>query len=134
MLATSSVVAKRLISVVGRCSLTKLCSACAGVMPCSWAVAFVQLERISELVGPGTTALTATPVPATRSANPRETPSAAVLGNVGRRLAAADHHAPPAARLHPGQVMARGEHPAHHVGLEQVERFAVLLYEKVVWP
>src|SRR5690554_5484665 len=127
MLATSSVVAKRLISVVGRCSLRKFCSACAGVMPCSWAVAFIQLERISELVGPGTTALTATPVPATSSANPRETPSTAVLGNVECGLAADEHHATPAARLHPGQVMARGAHPAHHVGLEQVQPFAIIL-------
>ena len=41
--------------------------------------AFIQFDRISEFVGPGRTALTVTPVPATHSATPREIASCAVF-------------------------------------------------------
>ena len=70
MFATSSVVVKRPSSDVGRIVFRKFCSACAWVMPSASAFAFIQFDRISEFVGPGSTELTVTPVPATDSATP----------------------------------------------------------------
>ena len=79
MLATSSVVVNRLRSEVGRIVFRKFCSASSCVIPSDAAVAFIQFDRISEFVGPGRTALTVTPVPATDSATPLAIASCAVF-------------------------------------------------------
>ena len=79
MLATSSVVENRLISVVGRSACRKPCSASSCEMPFASACSAIRFPRISDRVGPGRTALTVTPVPTTASARPRETASCAVL-------------------------------------------------------
>jgi hypothetical protein len=79
MLATSSVVANRRITVVGRFTLRKACSASSIVMPSVCAYAVIQLDRISDLVGPREHGVDGHPVPATDSARPREIASCATL-------------------------------------------------------
>ena len=54
-------------------------SICACGTPCACASSAKKDATPSERVGPGSTALTVTPVPAVSSANPRDTPSSAVL-------------------------------------------------------
>ena len=54
----------------GRVVLRNCCLASSCVTPCASAAAFIQPPIISELVGPGRTELTVTPVPATVSAKP----------------------------------------------------------------
>jgi hypothetical protein len=58
MFATFSVVAKRLIRVVGRIVLRNCCSASVCVIPCDSAVTFIQLDRIAEFVALGMIELT----------------------------------------------------------------------------
>ncbi|KAG1470148.1 hypothetical protein G6F54_014542 [Rhizopus delemar] len=79
MLATSSTVARRRSSDVGRCWAMKSRSMSSCDTPCSLAISAKKSATPSERVGPGSTALTVTPVPAVSSANPRDTPSRAVL-------------------------------------------------------
>lgn len=79
MFATSSTVASRLISEVGRCSARKLASSSSVDTPCSSASLAKKSPTPSERVGPGSTEFTVTPVPARVSASPRDTASNAVL-------------------------------------------------------
>ena len=77
MLATSSVVANRRSSEVGRAVLKNSCSASSnGRPPLS---AATKSSTPADRVGPGSTEFTVTPVPAQSWARPRETASCAVL-------------------------------------------------------
>src|SRR5258708_26381592 len=75
--ATSSVVAKRLSSEVGRMLVKNSFSNSAnGLPPLNW---LTNSSTPSDCVGPGSTAFTVTAVPPQVSARPRETASCAVL-------------------------------------------------------
>src|SRR5579862_6453072 len=77
--ATSSGVAKRLMSEVGRTFSKNSRSNCGNDLPSDAARASTKSTTPRDLVGPGSTLLTVMPVPATDSARPRESASCAVL-------------------------------------------------------
>src|ERR1044071_2075121 len=79
MFATSSLVANRLSSDDGRIVRKKSFSICSKFLPDCLPTCSTNFSTPSDRVGPGNTAFTVTPVPATVSARPRETASCAVL-------------------------------------------------------
>src|SRR6478672_2159504 len=79
MLATSSFVANLLSSDDGRMVRKKSFSICSKLLPDCFPTCSTNFSTPSDRVGPGSTAFTVTPVPATVSASPRETASCAVL-------------------------------------------------------
>src|SRR5271167_4263313 len=77
--ATSSGLAKRFNSDVGRMARKNSRSTAAASVFCSTASSWTNLSTPSDAVGPGSTELTVTFVPAVVSARPRATASCAVL-------------------------------------------------------
>src|SRR6266446_4789146 len=69
--ATSSVVAKRCNSELARTVRKNSCSTSAGVVFLDLAITAMNFSTPSERVGPASTELTVTPVPAVDSASPR---------------------------------------------------------------
>ena len=64
---------------LGRLALTKAAAACSTLTPWLAAASCSMAATPSDSVGPGSTALTVTPVPRSRLASPREMASWAVL-------------------------------------------------------
>jgi len=79
MLATSSTVAARWITEAGRWAMTNSRPICSSGLPLRARSSSNIAAKPSDRVGPGSTALTVTPLPATRLARPRDSDSWAVL-------------------------------------------------------
>ncbi len=77
--ATSSVVAKRCNSELGRTVRKTSCSIFAGVVFLDFAISAMNFSMPSERVGPASTELTVRPVPAVDSASPRASATCIVL-------------------------------------------------------
>ena len=77
--ATSSTVAKRLMSELGRTLSKNSFSTCSWLCPACFAIDPTKSFTPSDAVGPGKTALQVTPVPAQVSAIPRATAICAVF-------------------------------------------------------
>ena len=127
MFATSSGVASRRSSEVGRCWAMNRASISAWETPCSSAIFPKKSETPSDRVGPGKTEFTVTPVPATDSASPR----AMALRGLGHsvvdhldwdvepRLAGDEDDTTPSALHHFRQVVARQADAAHDIRVEE---------------
>src|SRR3569623_450545 len=115
MAAHSSGVAKRRRMDDGRAVEKNSRSAVAKSTPRPAAICDLMVVTFSEAVGPGSTLLTVTPVPASVSARPRATASCGLAdavmdhlrGDLQPRFAGYENDAAPVARAHAFDIMPR---------------------------
>ena len=77
--ATSSTVAARWITELGRFVITNAFASCSSDLPVLSISSFIIAAKPSDMVGPGSTLFTVTPLPATNFASPRASESWAVF-------------------------------------------------------
>ena len=77
--ATSSTVAARWITELGRFAITNSFASCSSDLPVLSISSFIIAAKPSDIVGPGSTLFTVTPLPATNFARPRASESWAVF-------------------------------------------------------
>lgn len=128
MFATSSTLAKRSSREDGRKCLTKLLANSSGCWPASLTMETRKSSTPSELVGPGSTPLTVTPVPNVVSARPRDRATWALLvravvdhlpGDLQVGFGGDEDDAPLVALQHARQIGARKPQPGHDIDFEK---------------